>query len=326
MENTINLHNDKDTFIRLIKETADYMGIRDIFIEKDYWITLVLKRLSESTFADSVVFKGGTSLSKGYKIIKRFSEDVDIAIIDASKPSGNQLKRLIRNVEKTASIDLEEIEIPGVTSKHSVFRKTIHTYPPSGILHAYDKTINRIIIEVNSFANAYPYINNEIQSFIFEFLLSQGASEYVEKYDLNPVRINILDKKRTLVEKLVSLIRFSFSQDPIEGISGKIRHFYDIHFLLKDPDCNEYIKLQVFIDDLLEIINHDRNVFDEPPGWKNKRISVTPLVNKWNSTWIKLIPIYKSELSALAFEDIPNENDIYSSFNILSDRISDIEK
>jgi len=100
------LHDDDNLFYRAIKETSDNIGIADYFIEKDYWITLVLKRLSESKYVDSVVFKGGTSLSKGFKIIKRFSEDVDIAILNTNKLSGNQTKTLIRSVESYATFFL----------------------------------------------------------------------------------------------------------------------------------------------------------------------------------------------------------------------------
>lgn len=52
------------------------------FVEKDYWITLVLSRLANSKHVDKSVFKGGTSLSKGSNLIDRFSEDVDLAIIN----------------------------------------------------------------------------------------------------------------------------------------------------------------------------------------------------------------------------------------------------
>ncbi len=92
MEDSIMLHQHPELFRSAIKETADNLNIRDFFIEKDYWISLVLKRLSESRYVDSVVFKGGTSLSKGYKLINRFSEDVDIAVIDVADSSGSQLK------------------------------------------------------------------------------------------------------------------------------------------------------------------------------------------------------------------------------------------
>ncbi len=58
------LHHHTEIFKSAIKETSDNLNIRDYFIEKDYWLSVVLKRLSESQYVDSVVFKGGTSLSK----------------------------------------------------------------------------------------------------------------------------------------------------------------------------------------------------------------------------------------------------------------------
>ena len=53
----MNLHNDKTSFSAAIQATADKLQIFPVFIEKDYWITLLLKRLSESKFNDGVVFK-----------------------------------------------------------------------------------------------------------------------------------------------------------------------------------------------------------------------------------------------------------------------------
>ena len=125
------LHTDIPAFTAAIQTASENLKIPPVFIEKDYWITLVLKRLSESEFKDSVVFKGGTSLSKGYKLIERFSEDIDIAIIGADKISGNQLRAIIRNVEKAITIDLTEIDAPDVTSKGGRFRKSVFIYPPS---------------------------------------------------------------------------------------------------------------------------------------------------------------------------------------------------
>ena len=107
----MNLHLDKKVFVNLISEVSEQLDIKASFIEKDYWITLVLQQLSASQFSDSVVFKGDTSLSKGYKLINRFSEDVDIAVLNAGKMSGNQLKILIRSVQKDISEDLEEVVV-----------------------------------------------------------------------------------------------------------------------------------------------------------------------------------------------------------------------
>ena len=86
------LHEDQEIFKSAIKETSNSLNIREFFIEKDYWITLVLKQLSESSYVDSVVFKGGTSLSKAYNLIDRFSEDIDLEVISNPASSSNQIK------------------------------------------------------------------------------------------------------------------------------------------------------------------------------------------------------------------------------------------
>lgn len=70
------LHEDKDNFKNIIEETADYLGKTTAVIEKDYYVTMILKLLSEQL--EHCVFKGGTSLSKGFHVINRFSEDIDI--------------------------------------------------------------------------------------------------------------------------------------------------------------------------------------------------------------------------------------------------------
>lgn len=66
--------------------------------------------LSRSKFSDISVFKGGTSLSKGYDLIERFSEDVDLAIIDDGNSSGNKIKIIIRSLEKEITHGLNEIK------------------------------------------------------------------------------------------------------------------------------------------------------------------------------------------------------------------------
>lgn len=89
------LHNDSKLFFDTILATAEYFNISPAFIEKDYWITNTLRRLSQNSHSGKVVFKGGTSLSKAYNLIDRFSEDIDIAVIDSKSFNGNQLKTLI---------------------------------------------------------------------------------------------------------------------------------------------------------------------------------------------------------------------------------------
>ena len=77
----MNLHNDPNAFSELMTATSRDTGILIPFVEKDYWLTTVLCELSKSPYRDITVFKGGTSLSKGFGIIERFSEDIDLALI-----------------------------------------------------------------------------------------------------------------------------------------------------------------------------------------------------------------------------------------------------
>jgi len=71
------LQENKELFEFLIRETANYHKLPEPFIEKDYYIYQILKHLHSNY--PTIVFKGGTSLSKCYKLIKRFSEDIDLS-------------------------------------------------------------------------------------------------------------------------------------------------------------------------------------------------------------------------------------------------------
>jgi predicted nucleotidyltransferase component of viral defense system len=108
-------------FSDAIRAASEHLRINPVFVEKDYWITLVLNKLSKTKFANETVFKGGTSLSKGFGLINRFSEDVDIAIINASDKSGNVVKNIIRTIEKEITSELNEINLEEITSKGSRF-------------------------------------------------------------------------------------------------------------------------------------------------------------------------------------------------------------
>jgi predicted nucleotidyltransferase component of viral defense system len=315
----MNLHTDKKVFSDAIRAASEFLNINQIFIEKDYWITLVLSRLSKSKYVDRVVFKGGTSLSKVYKLINRFSEDIDLAIFNSANKSGNEIKNLIRSIEKEISVDLQEVELKGVTSKGSKFRKSV--FENESTLNFFQS--NRLIIEINSFANPYPFERGEIMSFIYEYFQKQNyLEEYINYYQLHPFSINVLTKKQTLLEKFVSLIRFSFAEDPINELSKKIRHFYDLYFLFQDKECLEFINSFKFKESVLKLLEHDRKLFDDPKGWREKRIENSPLIIQFPDIWAGIKGRYLSELSALAFSQIPDEKLIFESFDFILKKLN----
>lgn len=321
----MNLHKDHKSFANAIQAASEYLNINPVFVEKDYWITLALERLAESRYRDTVVFKGGTSLSKGYKLINRFSEDIDVAVIEATKYPGNRLKNLIRAVEKTISVDLTEVITPGLSSKGSRYRKTVFEYPIMGDPRLYRQVSQRFTIEINSFANPFPFELRTISSFITEFLLGTENQEAIDNYGMSPFSLNILDKRRTMIEKIVSLIRSSFSENPVESLTEKIRHFYDLYYLFNDLECQAYLETPSFGLEFNGLITHDKETFDEPVGWREKAIQDSPILTDFNLIWNQLSSQYKTELSALAYSEIPGAKEIKKTVGKILTKVSTLQ-
>ncbi|OFX80015.1 MAG: hypothetical protein A2X20_00120 [Bacteroidetes bacterium GWE2_40_15] len=311
------LHNDLKLYSDTLRAASQHLDIKLDFIEKDYWITLVLSRLAKSKYFDESVFKGGTSLTKGYDLIERFSEDVDIAIISDIGRTGNEIKTIIRTIEKEITPDLSELKIDGVTSKGSRFRKSVFEY----VSIEKNNENNKLIVEINSFANPYPFQRLSIKSFIFEFFIQTGNEKYIEHYDLQSFELNVLSKEQTLLEKMVSLIRVSFEENTVDSISKKIRHFYDLYFLMKDPECEKFVASDSFKTQFDTILQHDKKMFEEPTGWQTKQIIESPLIIDFMTIWDQIKEKYQTELSALAYRTIPDEESVAKSFIQLKNRI-----
>ena len=99
------LHNDKELFRDIVEQVATRNQVVPEIVEKDYYVTLILRLISERL--DHLVFKGGTSLSKGFHVIHRFSEDIDITFDEHIGES--RRKKLKYNVLKAIS---DELSLP----------------------------------------------------------------------------------------------------------------------------------------------------------------------------------------------------------------------
>lgn len=310
----MNLHLYPTYFQELIDNTARFFSIDIVFVEKDYWITRSLQRMAQNPNTEKVVFKGGTSLSKAYRLTNRFSEDIDIAVIDADSFSSNQLKMLIKRLAKDMAEGLEENMIQGITSKGSRFYKAVYLYPNLVGLTSNTVKTGQLLIEINTYANPYPYIKQEIKSFLTDYLTAIHRQDLIDMYGLQPFLLNVLDKRRTMIEKLVSLFRFSFSANPRSALSAKMRHFYDLYYLANDAECAAYIQTANFKTDFAELLAHDKQEFDTPENWREKEITQSPLVTDFSALWNSLEDIYLSELPKLAFVAVPNEKEIAEVF------------
>lgn len=103
----MNLHENPDVFEELILATASELRIPTSVVEKDYFVTIVLKLLTSRI--ENIVFKGGTSLTKGYQLLERFSEDIDLTFdANIGKPSESTKKKLKQIIIST----FEELNFP----------------------------------------------------------------------------------------------------------------------------------------------------------------------------------------------------------------------
>ena len=90
------LHNDKELFEQAVLMASEMLNIDSGIVEKDYYVTMFLKELVKKQ--PNIIFKGGTSLSKCHKLIQRFSEDIDLALLCEDRPSEGQRRGLKRNI------------------------------------------------------------------------------------------------------------------------------------------------------------------------------------------------------------------------------------
>ncbi len=311
------LHENKEQLADAIRITSAELGIPQKFVEKDYWICQILQRLSRMPQAERTVWKGGTSLTKGYGIIQRFSSDVDLAIIGEGL-SNNQQKKLVLHLGKDTTIDLEETEEFGELIKNSRFRKTYHSYP--SVIDRTDTSLdflgNYVIVEINTYGNPYPFVRQFVKPFITEMMEKRQLEDLIAQLDMAPFELNVLDKRRTMCEKVVSLLRFSFEEDPMAGLTSKVRHFYDLHFLMKDKECHEYLDSS-FPVELRELVAHDKAEFDRPPLWKTSDVLQSPLLTSFSEMWKRIAPVYQSEVGALSFGELPKPEEVSQSMDSL---------
>ena len=214
-----------------INLASEYFHILPVVVEKDYYVTLILRELSQRQ--NYVVFKGGTSLSKCYKVIKRFSEDIDITI--DSKLSQGQMKKLKESVKEIAN--KLGFCIPNIDETRS--RRSYNRYilEYKSVLSEPDDAIQNAVLMETSFAEvSFPTNILKVHSYIGD-MMAQEAPDALEMYSLDPFEMKVQGIDRTLVDKVFA-IRDYYLQDRVKNHS---RHIYDIYKLTQVvPQTGEF--------------------------------------------------------------------------------------
>lgn len=261
----------------LLAQVGDKIGLSAKSVEKDMWVTQVLHALFSLDVSDKLIFKGGTSLSKAWGLIDRFSEDIDLAIdpVFMGAPDGEPTKKQIKKLRKASSLYVAEVLAQklrerfvnlGLTEWLSVEAQPNgegdNTYPePRQIYVRYRSLYSdnlqyllpMIVLEVSARSLMEP---------VAEVELSSLASQFFPLKDLAPVPVVTALPSKTMVEKMF-LLHELFSVEG-HGIKAerKSRHLYDLYKMMDKPFAEEAL-----LDDALwESIRHHRQIFTSVSG------------------------------------------------------------
>lgn len=278
--------SDEDR-LGLFTATAQRLGTTPQNVEKDFWVCWVLDALFNGRKPDAprLLFKGGTSLSKGFGLIRRFSEDIDVTIFrddigapasiaDLEALSGKKRKAALQAIEAAGAEyiqgplrdTLQEIiaataERTGLAPDRFDLRPSedeaqtlLLTYPAATPADAYVRSIVKIesgaksALDPNSAKRITPYVDDDFR----------GA-------DLSVTNVVTVDAERTFWDKVVilhGLRRWYDIRKELKGGGQRIsRHYYDVHLMMGSPEGRRAMEDAALGTDC---VAHARMFFNRP--------------------------------------------------------------
>ena len=236
------LHNDKDKFIRLIEDVAEALAIEEALVEKDYFISLFLRDLAIKE--PLLIFKGGTCLSKCFKLIKRFSEDIDINLDGVNELTQSRKKKLKDNI--VAVIDGLGLTLSNPEQIKSGMDYNLYkvAYPaafvnPSLKQHLEVESVFRIEV--------FPTVKMPTSSLVYDYLKERGLNGIISQFGLEPFEVRVQALERTFVDKVFAICDYYFSG----RIEAQSRHIYDLYKIL--PHMKLDNKLKAFVEEVRKV-------------------------------------------------------------------------
>jgi hypothetical protein len=228
----LGLFRDSNDFGPTLDAAAEQLGISATAIEKDYWVSQILSVLAQS-FEGDFIFKGGTSLSKGYRVVERFSEDIDVLVLPGERGRG-ATDKLMKEMSATAASGIEGEASPVGGSETGRHRCYEMSYPATREPTAVVRT--SVLLEMGVRGGPHPHERVPITCLLGDALNAAGT-DLSEFPDLEPFEVVVLHPGRTLFEKLdhVHSVAQALDHDASLVPDPRIgRHFYDVFQLLGD--------------------------------------------------------------------------------------------
>ena len=289
--------------LQVLEQVENSKGLPAFVMEKDWWVCIILKAVFQSKYADSIIFKGGTSLSKVYNLIDRFSEDIDL-IIDRhllgfdQLDSKTQIKRLRRAsggfiINEFREELITQLDQLGIDRELYEIRYNDHiddTSDPNTLEIHYQTVIptdniciqQRVLLEMGARSLTEPFETKSVISFLDHHYRDLDFTE-------PSFNVQVVIPTRTFIEKVL-LLHEEFSK-PIDKIRTDrlTRHFYDLDKIMKV----EYGEMAIADDELFNTIVQHRETITPLRGidysnhvkGKLNIIPPTAVIEKWEADY-----------------------------------------
>ncbi|MDH4472975.1 MAG: nucleotidyl transferase AbiEii/AbiGii toxin family protein [Fluviicola sp.] len=318
--------------VAIYNEISSRTGMASHAVEKDWWVVQVLSVIFEMDVSKHLVFKGGTSLSKAWNLIERFSEDIDLAIDRSFFGFNGELsKKQITALRKAANKHISETFYPelqqlfadkGLTGVNWVLESTtesdqdpkvINLYYPSVIPHS-EYIHPRVQIEIGCRSLIEPFSMQEISSLV--------DTHFPDLFNSPAVVIPVVQAERTLLEKIMLLHEeFSKPHDQIR-VNRLSRHLYDVYKLSKTETLDKAIKDK----SLYEVIVNHRHRFTKIGGVDyhlHQPQSINPIppdavIDVWKQD-------YRRMQEEMIYAESPDFDNMISDLKLLKKRLNEIE-
>ena len=244
----------KERRIEILNQATELTGLPSVAIEKDWWVTMALNASFSLPYSKNIVFKGGTSLSKGWNLIERFSEDIDLAIDrkffgfdgDISKTQIKNLRKQSCEFISTSFLAdltkiltewkaIDECKLIAQPVKDSDKDPQVIEIQYNSVIDTSEYLPQRVLIEVSSRSLMEPIEERQINSILSENFPQQNFATF-------PFAIPTVLPQRTFLEK-VFLLHEEFSQETEKiRIDRLSRHLYDLEKLMDTEHGIEALK------------------------------------------------------------------------------------
>ena len=321
----------------LILRTSSATKISPLLLEKDFWVSWLLNKLFQMDLSKHLIFKGGTSLSKCYGMISRFSEDCDITIdkslfsegTDNDMLSGKQFQKLLEINDRKAAgfvhtILKTEIE---KTIKNSLkpgleWRVVIDDYEPKNLRFVYPSAVKleenfyikqSVLIEMGIRGDISPWEEKTVKSYIEEQFPELLKPECAVIRTLSPVR--------TFWEK-VTLLHAENNRPKDKSTGDRLsRHYYDLYKILH-TDIPE--KAFEDLSLLKDVIDNKKRYFRSAWAHYEKAIpgslKITPQTHL-----LEFLEADYQKMSLMIFGEIPKFNEIINAIQSFEEKFNQLK-